>query len=185
MSEQGGRYQRSAAGMVGALIVTVAVIGAFVAFRAVNRHDLDVSPDTVDYLEAVSALQGAGREVAYPPTLPTGWRATSLDVVPGDRPAWGLGLLTDGGKFVGVRQEDDSIDNLVEQYVDQDAAEGDPLSVPSGLVTSWSTWTDAGGDVGYAAEVDGESVLVYGSAGAADVQELLELLTNDPAAASG
>ncbi|WP_248580688.1 DUF4245 family protein [Nocardioides sp. InS609-2] len=185
MSEQGGRYQRSAAGMVGALIVTVAAIAAFVGFRAINRNDLDVTPDTVDYLEAVSALQGAGREVVYPPTLPDGWRVTSLDSVPGDRPAWGLGMLTDDGAFVGVRQEDESIDNLVEQYVDEDAAEGESLSVPDGLATSWSSWTDDGGDVGYAADVDGESVLVYGSAGAADVQELLELLTKDPTAASG
>ncbi len=171
--------------MVGALIVTVAAIAAFIGFRAVNRHDLDVTPDTVDYLEAVSALQGAGREVVYPPTLPEGWRVTSLDTVPGDRPSWGLGMLTDDGAFVGVRQEDDSIDNLVERYVDEEAAEGDPLSVPDGLATSWSTWTDEGGDVGYAADVDGESVLVYGSAGAADVRRMLELLTKDPTPTTG
>ncbi len=77
--------------MVGALIVTVLAIGAFVAFRSVNRNDLDVKPDTVDYLEPVTALQGTGRDVVYPPTLPAGWRATSLDVVPGDRPAGGSG----------------------------------------------------------------------------------------------
>ena len=127
MSEQPGRYQRSAAGMVGALLVTVIAIGAFVAFRAVNRNDLDVEPETVDYLESVTNLQDSGREVAYPPTLPAGWRATSLDVVPGDRPAWGLGMLTDDGAFVGVRQEDEDADDLVETYVDKDAAEGDPL----------------------------------------------------------
>lgn len=180
MSQQGGRYQRSAAGMIGALIVTMAAIAAFVALRAVNRNDLDVDPETVDYLSAVEAVQGVGRDVVYPATLPSGWRVTSLDSEPGDRPVWGLGMLTDGGAFVGVRQEDDSIDNLVEIYVDEDATEGDPLSLPGGLATSWSTWTDEGGDVGYATEVDGQSVLVYGSAGVADVREMVGLLTTEP-----
>ena len=183
VSEQPGRYQRSAGGMVGALIVTVAVIAAYIAFRAFNREQVDVRPDTVDYLDTVSILQESGREVAYPPTLPEGWRATSIDVVPGDRPAWGLGVLTDDGSFVGVRQEDESVDDVVDAYVDEEAAEGEPLSTPGALAPRWETWTDEGGDVGYAAELDGETVLVYGSAGADDVQRLLELLTTEPTTA--
>ena len=53
MSEQGGRYQRSFAGMIGALLITLLVIGAFVAFRALNRDELDGGPKPVDYLETV------------------------------------------------------------------------------------------------------------------------------------
>lgn len=187
MSQQSGsgRYQRSAGGMVGAMIVTIAVIAGFIALRAINRTDVDVRPDTVDYLETVGTLQGAGRDVAYPPELPQGWRATSLDVVPGDRPAWGLGILTTDGAFVGVRQADESAQDLVGQYVDEEPVEGDPLSTPGSLAPTWQSWSDAGGDVGYTAEVDGETVLVYGSAGADDVRVLLELLTKDPTTASG
>ncbi|WP_426241666.1 DUF4245 domain-containing protein [Nocardioides sp. LHG3406-4] len=179
MSEKPGRYQRSAAGMVGALLVTVIAILGFVGLRALNRNDLEASPETVDYLEAVRNLQGAGRQVAYPPSLPGGWRVTSIDSVPGDHPVWGLGMLTDRGDFVGVRQEDESADDLVEAYVDEEATQGDPVSAPGSLAPSWETWTDQGGDVGYAADVDGETVLVYGSAGVDDVRELLERLTQD------
>ncbi|WP_295659041.1 DUF4245 domain-containing protein [uncultured Nocardioides sp.] len=182
MSEQAGRYQRSAGGMIGALIVTVAVIAAYIGLRALNREEVDVRPDTVDYLDTVATLQESGRAVAYPPTVPEGWRATSIDVVPGDRPAWGLGVLTGEGAFVGVRQADESVDDLVEAYVDEQAAEGDPISTPGALAPRWETWTDEGGDVGYAAEVDGETVLVYGSAGAEEVRRLLELLTTEPTA---
>ena len=42
-------YQRSASGLVGALLVTLLVIGAFVAFRALNRDELEVGPEAVDY----------------------------------------------------------------------------------------------------------------------------------------
>ena len=44
MSEQPGRYQRSMSGMVGALLVTILAIVAFVGFRAFTGSDLDVKP---------------------------------------------------------------------------------------------------------------------------------------------
>ena len=60
MSEQGGRYQRSFAGMIGALLITLVVIGAFVAFRALNRDELERRPEAVDYLETVGFVQEPG-----------------------------------------------------------------------------------------------------------------------------
>ena len=59
MSEQPGRYQRSTSGMVGALLVTLLAILAFVAFRACNRTDLEVKPDHVDYLAQVGLRPAA------------------------------------------------------------------------------------------------------------------------------
>ena len=68
--EKPGRYQRSPAGMVGALIVTLLVISAFVAFRALNRTDLDVKPERVDYLAQVrfaqQDAQGGTSDLVYP-----------------------------------------------------------------------------------------------------------------------
>ncbi|HET7070318.1 MAG TPA: DUF4245 family protein, partial [Nocardioides sp.] len=75
---QPGRYQRSPSGMVGALIVTLLVILAFVGFRALNRSDLDVKPEHVDYLAQVRYAQQAGSEVVYPARLPRGWYATNV-----------------------------------------------------------------------------------------------------------
>ena len=70
VSQQPGRYQRSTSGMVGALLVTLLVILAFVAFRALNRSNLDVKPERVDYLAQVRYAQQAGSEVVYPARLP-------------------------------------------------------------------------------------------------------------------
>ena len=177
------RYQRSAGALVGALLVTMVAILAFVALRAAVRRDLEVRPEAIDYLEAVRNLQDAGRDVVYPQPLPEGWIVTSVDSSPGERPVWGLGMLTDDGAFVGVRQEDESASDLVDTYVDEEAAAGEPLGTPGAVADSWESWTDEGGDVGYTAELAGDTtLLVYGSAGEDAVQALLERLTTEPAA---
>ena len=124
-----GRYQRTIAGGIGSMIVLVLVVLAFVVFRAVFRDNDAVEVDPVDYLSVVGPAQEAGVPVVYPPSLPDGWKATSVDFDPGDRPAWGVGMLTDDGKFVGVRQEDADLDSLLDTYVDEDATEGDTVTV--------------------------------------------------------
>lgn len=178
VSEKPGRYQRSTSGLVGALIVTLLAIGAFVAFRALNREELEIKPEPIDYLAAVEQLQDSGSRPVHPPRLPEGWIATSVDVVPGRRDTWGLGVLTDEGAFVGIRQADSSAESLVEEYVDAEAAEGDVLGIPeSDVAVEWLSWTDEGGDTGYSAEVGQQSVLVYGSAPAAEIQAYVATLT--------
>lgn len=179
MSESGnaGRYARTTNGLIASLVVTVLAVGAFVALRALNRDDLEVRPEPVDYLEAVEAAQGVGLEVVYPPALPDGWIADSIDFVPGGGLAWGIGMLTDDERFVGVRQEDASVEDLLHTYVDEDPAEGDPVDVAGAVAPTWQTWSDSGGDHAFSAEVGGDTVLVYGSAGVDDLRELLELLT--------
>jgi hypothetical protein len=126
-------------------------------------------------------------DLVYPARLPTGWIATSIDFVPGDRPAWGIGMLTDDGRFVGLRQEDAGVDELVSAYVDPDAEPGDVSGFESDLATSpWQTWADVGGDLAYsttltsgARNIMGETLLVYGSAGRDEQEQLIALLTTD------
>jgi hypothetical protein len=181
VSEQGGRYQRSFAGMIGALLITLVVIGAFVAFRALNRDELETKPDPVDYLETVGLIQENGGSVVYPSTLPDGWTATSLDFTPGEETAWGLGFLTDDGKYVGLRQEDASLDDLLETYVDESPKELDEAEFPdSAVARSWRVFEDEGGDTAFAAELGEEWVLVYGSASRSDLESMVERLTTDP-----
>lgn len=177
MSEQPGRYQRSASGMVGAMIVLLLGIGAFVGFRALNRDELEVSPEAVDYLTAVEAAQAESWDVAYPQSLPEGWRATSLDAVPGR--AWGIGFLTPGG-FAGLQQSADSLPELLRTYVDDETEQRESVDLDSALASRWDSYADEGGDLAYAAEVDGQQVLVYGSAPAADLRALAEALTTEP-----
>lgn len=181
-SSSPGRYARTTNGLIGSMIITLVVIGAFVAFRALTRDNAETKPQAVDYLETVSEVQAGGVSVVYPSGLPPGWIATSVDVVPGDSPAFGVGILTDSGKFVGVRQEDAPVSDLLKTYVDKQPDEGDPVDVTGSVAPTWQTWSDTDGDRAFSAEVGGDVVLVYGSASTADQLELLGRLTTEPVA---
>jgi hypothetical protein len=66
--------------------VLVVVVLAFVAFRAFFRDNDAVDVEPVDYLAVVAPAQQAGIRIVYPPSLPEGWTATSVDFVPGESP---------------------------------------------------------------------------------------------------
>lgn len=182
VSEQQGqsRYPRTTQGLVASMIVTVLVVVVVFLFLRLDNRAAERGPDAVDYQEAVSAASGAGVVVVYPPTLPAGWEATSVDLQPAPRTAWGIGMLTADGTFAGVRQETDDLSDLLTTFVDEEPEQGDDITFDSPLAGTWSTWTDSGGDTAYAAEVivggQTQTVLVYGSATPADLRTLLESL---------
>jgi hypothetical protein len=182
VSDQGsaGRYARTTNGLIASLVVTVLAVGGFVALRAFSSDDLEVHPDPVDYLQLVDAAQGAGVQVVYPSALPHGWEATSVDYTPRGKLDWGIGMLTDDGKFAGVRQSDDSVDDLLDAWVDANAVEGDPERTPGAIAPRWRTWSDSGGDHAFSADVNGDTVLVFGSAPVDDLLDLLRRLTLAP-----
>jgi hypothetical protein len=185
--EAPARYSRTTNGLLASLLVTVLAVGGFVAFRAAFRDDPSFDNGPIDYLQPVEEAQGAGIDLVYPRELPKGWRATSIDFVPGERPAWGIGMLTDDGRYVGIRQEDADIDELLQAYVDDNAEPGDESTFDSDLETGpWQTWADVGGDLAYSTELTkgdrailGETLLVYGSASRDDQEKLIALLTMD------
>lgn len=177
VSEQPGRYSRSFGGMMGALIVTVVVVVAFVTWRSLFRGDTDDTTPYVDWRGSVEVARGADLRVVHPRELPAGWTATSVDLRAGDDPRWGLGVLTDDGRFIGVRQQDASATDLVELYVDEKAEPGPDATVESELGDTWQTWSDAGGDHGFSTELGSDAVLVYGSAPVEDIETYLGLLT--------
>jgi Protein of unknown function (DUF4245) len=170
------RHQRSMAGMIGAMLSTLLVILGFVALRGFTRDQVEVESPPVDYLDAVGAAADAGLALVHPRELPAGWRATSVDLTRDESPEWTLGMLTDDGRFVGIRQETESADDLAVVALDEDAVEGDEVTVSSAVSDTWTVWTDEGGDTGYAAAVGEETVLVYGSAPAEDLEEVIALL---------
>lgn len=177
MSQQPSRYTRSFSGMVGALIVTVVFVLAFVGWRALFRGEAESVVPEVDWQESVELADEAGFAVVRPSELPAGWQATSVDLVAVGDPRWGLGVLTDGEDFIGIRQEDGSIDELVRSYVDEDAAEGEEATVDSEVTSTWRTWSDDGGDHGYTTELGDVSLLVYGSAPVEEIEAYIETLT--------
>ena len=181
MSEQPGRYQRSASGMVGALIVTLLVILAYVGFRALDRTDLDVKPEHVDYLAQVRFAQQAGSDVVYPSRLPSGWYATQITLSPGTPPEMELSMLTGQGEYVGVVESPASTPELLTTYVDPHPQAGAPTNVEGSLVGRWDTWTDNGGDTALVARrghgSSAESLLVFGTASRDQLEQLAGSLT--------
>ncbi len=178
VSEQPSRYTRSFNGMVGALIVTILFVLAFVGWRGLFRDDVDSATATVDWQESVKLADDAGLSVVRPSELPDGWQATSVDLVAvGDDPRWGLGVLTDDDDFIGIRQQDASVDDLVGLYVDEDPTEGEEVSLTSDVASTWQTWSDDGGDHGYSTELGDEALLVYGSAPVEEIESFIGLLT--------
>lgn len=198
MAQGSARYERSAAGMVGAMIVTLLVILAFVAFRALNRDDLSVEPNAVDYRQVVQELQGGGLEPAYPVTLPKGWQATRA-VYDTENLAWELDLLTADKRYIGIRQADLRDKDLVEEYVDDEGKKGDAADFDTGVATEWTSWQVDGDDAAYTAPLGmqrgdepnpelergkGTTLLVFGSASAGDLRKLIGDLVLDPLAAT-
>lgn len=181
--EQPGRYQRSASGLIGALVILLGLIAAFVAFRAITRNDLDVRPEPVDYLASVANAQAAGLDVVYPRSLPAGWIASTVQLAPVAERSFGISMLTDDDLFVGLRQDDQELDQLLATYVDDDPTEGDTVEIDSALGSRWRSFTDVGGDTAYAAQSgpDDTWVLVYGSATPAQLERIVADLTTDPA----
>jgi uncharacterized protein DUF4245 len=160
MSGQGGRYQRSTAGMVGAMIVLVLIVAAFVVFRDVNRRDVASPVREIDYAQdAAFARQQAGFDLVAPPELPEGWRATTARFVDGGDERWHLGMLTEDDRYVGLEQSGASVDSMVETHVDEQAERGKAVLVAG---EPWRTWSDDGGDLALVRADRGTTTLVVG-----------------------
>ena len=75
MSERPGRYQRSFAGMIGAMVVLLGAVAAFVLFRDVVRDEPETPVRGVDYERpAEYAKEQAGFDLLAPAELPRGGR---------------------------------------------------------------------------------------------------------------
>jgi hypothetical protein len=169
------RYQRTSGGLVGAMIVTVLFVVAFVGLRGFVRDNESTPVHKVDYRTWVKAGRSDGKLAVYVPSpVPDGWRATSASYETGTQPAWHLGMLTDDRKYVGVEESRDSTQDLVAEHVDPDATRGKDVQIDG---ATWQSWRDVGGDYAVVRRLDGpdgtpESVLVVGSAPESQVRDL-------------
>ncbi len=173
MSEQAGRYQRSFSGMVGALLVLMLVIAGYVAFRAVNRNDVADPVTPVDWRgPATYAREQATFTVRTPTELPDGWIASSARWTGGRDPHWHLGLLTGQRQYVGLEQEDRSVDDMVAEYVDPDAAQGEDVQIDG---ETWQSWFDEE-DQALVLEGDDVTTLVVGTVPRDQVEDFVRSL---------
>ena len=158
---EGGRYERSASGMVGAMVVLLLLIGGFVVLRELNRTTPEATVPTVDWARvADSARSESGFDVLAPPSLPAGWRATSATYTPPPEDAWHLGLLTDGGRYVGLEQSEGTPVSMVRTYVDAEATRAGSVNIRG---QRWSVWTDAKGDTALVRDSGEVTTLVVGT----------------------
>jgi uncharacterized protein DUF4245 len=174
------RYELPWTSMVGALAVVIAVVAAFVVWRAVNRDNSVEPTPTVDYQSWLKAARSDGRLVGVAPTaLPRGWRPTSARYDSGVSPHWHLGLLTAHRQYVGLEEGLDPLDDQVHRFVDDNASRGRDVVLDG---VKWQTWTDSGGDYAVVRQQPApkgdvqETVLVVGSASPAEVRSLAESL---------
>ena len=174
MSEQPGRYQRSFSGMVGAMVVLALVIAAFVIFREVNRND---PPSPVKALEYSQPADFAREEARFPllapGELPEGWIVTSVRFQNGRQQSWHLGMLTDEEKYVGLEQERQPLDDMVEEHVDEEAERGDDVEIDG---ETWQTFTDDEDDLALVRETPRVTTVLVGRVSQETLEELLATL---------
>lgn len=161
MSERAGRYQRSFPGMIGAMLVLLLVVAAFVVFRDTVRDEPADPVGPVDYLRpAEYARTVADFPVLVPERLPEGWFANGARYVPGDEESWHVGFLTEDREYVGLEQTDRPPAALVEEHVDEEAVQGEDVTIDG---VTWQTWTDEGGDTALVREQEAVTTLVVGT----------------------
>lgn len=159
--------------MVGAMLVLLAVIAAFVVFRELNRNEVTTPVRTVEYRQtAVYAAEQVDFELLAPSRLPEGWRATSVSFTP-EPSRWHIGQLTADDEYVGLEQSRASSRDMVETYVDENAVRRGAVQAAG---TTWTTWTDAGGDTALVAETGDATTLVVGPVDRDVLVDYVELL---------
>lgn len=174
-------YPRTFPGLIGAMLIVVLAVFAFVAFRGLLRDNPDAPPvRAVEWTPWFEAARQEGRIVVLQPeALPEGWIAREARYNAG---ALHLAMLTEAKKYVGLEAADKSLESLVEQYVDEEATPGKAVTISG---ESWQTWTDRGGDYAVGRTIGtgatATSYLVVGSAPAADIRTFAASLR--PAAA--
>ncbi|MBO9524386.1 MAG: DUF4245 domain-containing protein [Nocardioidaceae bacterium] len=179
MSQQASpSSQRSFAGMIGALLVTVVVGGGWYLLA---RGDQEPHPvKSVEYATWVSSGRADKKLVVLAPTTPPrGWKATSAKYDTGADPHWHLGLLDADGKYAGVEESAASTEDIVAEFVDENATRGKDVTIAG---ATWQTYTDSGGDYAVVRTLTApgggqERVLVYGSASPSSVRLLAESLS--------
>ncbi len=168
------RYQRSFSGMVGAMLLLVLLIGAFVIFRDANRNDPADPVEPVDWRSAATyAREQADFEVLAPDRLPSGWIATSVRFGQGDEQSWHLGVLTDEKRYIGLEQGPDPASSMAAQFIDEDAEADGEVQVSG---QTWEVWRDDT-DTALVRESDGGvTTLVVGTVGLDQLEDYVDRL---------
>ena len=140
------------------MAVLVALVLGYVGLRSLISSPPN-DDQTVDYARVVPDVRKAARlAILAPPSLPHGWRATSVRFTDDPPQHWHLGVLTDQNRYVGLEQGQQSVPAMVNEYVDSGASRRQPVRVGA---RTWASYTDSGGDLALVRR-DGRTTLVVG-----------------------
>jgi hypothetical protein len=160
MSEQPARYDRSFGGMIGALLVLLLLVGAFVLLHQLNSSEPANPAKPVDYSTPARYARGTATfDLLAPRRLPSGWIATSVRFQNGRDETWHLGCLTGERRYVGLEQEDAPLSSMLEEFVGKDAERGADVPVAG---RTWETWTTPDDDRALVRETDAVTTVVVG-----------------------
>ena len=128
VSQTRSGYRSSAGGLVGALIVSVALMALVVLITVLQSRDTDDPTPPYDYSgDLTAAREQAPFEVLAPSSLPDGWYATSADsTTAGPVFSWHLGLITDDDEYVGLEQSNEASTTFIAASTKADEP-GDPV----------------------------------------------------------
>jgi hypothetical protein len=166
--------------VVAMVVATVVAVGWYYLARPNQATQPVPVITTAEWGTWVTAGRDDHKLVTMAPSaLPAGWRATSATYVTGVAPHWHLGMLTGTNKYVGIEEALDPTDDLIRQFVDDNAVRGADATVGG---QTWQVWTDSGGDYALIRTLTPphggqERLLVYGSAPDAQVRAFAATLS--------
>ena len=152
--------------MSGIVALAVALVAAIGWYYAGKPNDDQVQLPTAEWKVLVKAGRQDGKlAMVSPAELPKGWRATNAEYLPGVDPRWRLALNTDRGRFVGILEARNPVDDLMADSTDGEPAGGPEVRIDG---VAWRSWT-AGDDYFLVRTLTGpkgveENVVVGGSA---------------------
>jgi len=147
---------------MGDVVRSVAVLGLVIlALWGVGRLFTNTPADPVkaiDYARIVrSARPAADFALLAPPSLPTGWKATSARFEPN---SWHLGVLTADNDYIGVEQVKVSIPQAVGEFAKDSRSAGS--ATIAGKI--WRARKGPGDDITFVRAEAGLTTLINGSA---------------------
>jgi len=141
------------------MAVLVALVLGYVGLRSLISSPPN-DEQTVDYARVVPDVRKAARlAILAPPSLPHGWRATSVRFTDDPPQHWHLGVLTEQNRYVGLEQGQQSVTAMVNEYVDSAASRRRSVRVGA---RTWASYADSGGDLALVRRDGQTTTLVVG-----------------------
>lgn len=170
-SPRSSRGNPSMGDVIRSIAVLALVILAIWGFGRLFTQKPEAPTPAVDYTTTLkSARPAANFALLAPPTLPAGWKATSVRFNP---QSWHLGVLTDKGDYIGLEQAKISVDRAADQFAEGSKSAG---TARIGSQT-WNVRKGPRGYITYVRREAGLTTLVTGDAPRTTVEDYVSSLS--------